>query len=170
MCQHVHASKLISVCRPFQVALGAKGKQTPKKAVKSGLPKILSKFYSADDVKKALPSRKSVQHAPSIKAGYAKGQVLILLAGRFKGKRVIMLGTTKTGLLIVCGSFFRNLEICFAGFKFSNFLFLFPFSFHRVLGARFRLLNLVVARSQSVYDLRVSLFPRCLIRCQARSS
>jgi len=94
--------------RALKVALGAKGKQTPKKAVKSGLPKILSKFYSADDVKKALPSRKSVQHAPSIKAGYAKGQVLIMLAGRFKGKRVIMLGTTKTGLLIVCGPFKLN--------------------------------------------------------------
>lgn len=88
-----------------QVALGAKGKQTPKKAVKSGLPKIHSRFYAADDVAKPLPSRKAAQHPTvALKAGYAKGQVLILLAGRFRGKRVVFLGQTAAGLLLVCGA------------------------------------------------------------------
>lgn len=92
-----------------QVALGAKGKQTPKKAAVHGVPKIQRKFYSADDVASPLPSRKAAQHkTASLKAGYAAGQILILLAGRYRGKRVVLLGTTATGLLIVCGACLRQ--------------------------------------------------------------
>ncbi|CDR49048.1 RHTO0S22e02014g1_1 [Rhodotorula toruloides] len=64
-------------------------------------------YYPADDVRKAKASRKSVKPT-KIRESITKGTVLILLAGRFRGKRVVCLGSLPSGLLLVTGPFKVN--------------------------------------------------------------
>lgn len=66
------------------------------------------KYYPADDVAKPKPSRKNKRNAPKIRASITPGTVLILLAGRFRGKRVICLKALESGLLLVSGPYKVN--------------------------------------------------------------
>jgi large subunit ribosomal protein L6e len=65
------------------------------------------KFYPADDVKTPLHKNKVV-NAPKIRSSITPGTVLILLAGHFKGKRVVFLKQLESGLLLVTGPFKVN--------------------------------------------------------------
>ena len=65
------------------------------------------KFYPADDVKKPL-RRRAVEKPTRLRASIRPGAVLILLAGRFKGKRVVFLKQLPSGLLLVTGPFKVN--------------------------------------------------------------
>ena len=61
-------------------------------------------FYPADNVlqpKKSRKSSKSAKHQSSI----VPGTVLILLTGRFRGKRVMFLKQLASGLLLVTGPY-----------------------------------------------------------------
>lgn len=74
-----------------------------KKQVKNGQPS----FYPADDIKK--PLKRTIEHKQTkLRASIAPGQVLILLAGHFKGKRVVFLKQLESGLLLVAGPYGVN--------------------------------------------------------------
>ena len=64
-------------------------------------------FYPADDVKK--PLKRTIEHKQTkLRASIAPGQVLILLAGHFKGKRVVFIKQLSSGLLLVAGPYGVN--------------------------------------------------------------
>ena len=63
-------------------------------------------WYPADDAK-STPNRHKPK-APKLRKSITPGQVLIILAGRFKGKRVVFLKQLESGLLAVTGPFKLN--------------------------------------------------------------
>ncbi|KAJ3284123.1 hypothetical protein HDU76_008347, partial [Blyttiomyces sp. JEL0837] len=61
-----------------------------------------SRFYPAEDAPKPKVTRKT--HRPAtVRSSITPGTVLILLAGRFAGKRVVFLKALESGLLLVTG-------------------------------------------------------------------
>ncbi len=76
-------------------------------------PAATGKYYPADDhvnVKGPTP----VRNPTKIRASITPGTVLILLAGRFQGKRVVALKTLASGLLLVSGKWILtfSLSLC----------------------------------------------------------
>ena len=65
------------------------------------------KYYPADDTKKPK-ARHSTRKPAKLRKSLVPGAVLILLAGRFKGKRVIFLKQLESGLLLITGPFEVN--------------------------------------------------------------
>merc|ERR1712055_210610 len=66
------------------------------------------RFYPTEDVKKPLRHRKAVR-APKLKKSLTPGTVVILLAGRHKGKRVIFVKDLQdSGLILVTGPYKLN--------------------------------------------------------------
>jgi len=66
-----------------------------------------SKWYSPEDIKQQRKSRKSI-HPTKSRASLEPGSILILVAGRFRGKRVVLLKHLKEGTLLVTGPFKIN--------------------------------------------------------------
>ncbi|KAG0620698.1 hypothetical protein M758_4G236400 [Ceratodon purpureus] len=81
---------------------------THAKAAVAETPAVRApKFYPADDVAKPLHKNKVI-NAPKLRTSITPGTVLILLAGNFKGKRVVFLKQLESGLLLVTGPFKVN--------------------------------------------------------------
>jgi len=66
-----------------------------------------SKWYPAEDVKHPKKSRKSIKPS-KLKSSLTPGTIVILLAGKFKGKKAVFLKQLKSGLLLVTGPFKLN--------------------------------------------------------------
>lgn len=66
------------------------------------------KWYDADDVKIPVASRKHIHKPRKLRASLKAGAVLILLSGRHRGKRVVMLGALPSGLVLVTGPYSVN--------------------------------------------------------------
>ena len=74
----------------------------------AGVPQgQVGKYYPAEDVvhkKGPVP----VRNAPKTRSTITPGTVLILLGGRFRGKRVVCLKTLSSGLILVSGPYSVN--------------------------------------------------------------
>lgn len=78
-----------------------------KAAAAEAAPAKAPKFYPAEDAPKPL-ARRVVHLQTKLRPSITPGTVLILLAGRFKGKRVVFLRQLPSGLLLVTGPFKLN--------------------------------------------------------------
>lgn len=101
-----HFRDLLLTASLLFISQKVNGTTGPKKAA---APVASGKYYPADDVKVALKSRKAARNnAPKVRASIAPGTVLILLAGRFRGKRVVALKVLESGLVLVSGPYKIN--------------------------------------------------------------
>ena len=65
---------------------------------------LTSRWYAADDVRTPLRSRRNHQQPAKLRKSLTPGTVVIILAGRFRGKRCIFLKQLTSGLLLVTGT------------------------------------------------------------------
>lgn len=70
--------------------------------------KKVQKWYPADDVKKPVPSRRHIHKPTKLRDTITPGTVLIILAGAYRGSRVIFLKQLTSGLLLVTGPYAVN--------------------------------------------------------------
>jgi len=78
-------------------------KKGDKKKVDRSKSVTISKWYPADDQPRTKTAPTKTHKPSALRKNIAAGQVLILLVGRFKGKRVIFLKRLQSGLLLVTG-------------------------------------------------------------------
>jgi large subunit ribosomal protein L6e len=91
------------------------GKQT--RVIKPKAPR----FYPADDVPTPLNSNKHNHHPTSLRKTLTPGTIVILLAGRHRGSRVVFLKQLPSGLLLVTG----RCLLCRFTYRISFFFFVF---------------------------------------------
>merc|ERR1712216_228264 len=70
--------------------------------------KKATRYYPAEDVKKKLGNHHNTTKQTKLRANITPGTVLILLAGHFKGQRVVFLKQLDSGLLLITGPYSIN--------------------------------------------------------------
>jgi len=85
-----------------------KGHQQKKEEEKKAPTRRESRWYAADDIPRPIKSRKNHHKRTKLRSSITPGTVLIVLAGRFKGKRVVFLKQLLSGLLLVTGPYKIN--------------------------------------------------------------
>ncbi len=75
---------------------------------KTAVPCSVSKWYKADDEKTHFVRKNKKVTRQALKKSIAPGQVLILLAGKHRGRRVVFLKQLESGLLLVTGPYKIN--------------------------------------------------------------
>ncbi|KRX04131.1 Translation protein SH3-like domain [Pseudocohnilembus persalinus] len=68
----------------------------------------INKWYSDEDEKRPFVRRQRQPKATTLRQSITPGTVLILLGGRFRGKRVVFLKQLSSGLLLVTGPYKIN--------------------------------------------------------------
>merc|ERR1712100_396984 len=79
-----------------------------KSAPKAAVGKKETRYYPAEDVKKKLGNHHNTTKLTKLRKNIVPGSVLILLAGHFKGQRVVFLKQLESGLLLVTGPYAIN--------------------------------------------------------------
>merc|ERR1719399_895055 len=79
-----------------------------KAAAVEAEPKKATRFYPAEDVKKRLGNHHNTTKRTKLRQSVTPGTVLIMLAGRFKGSRVVFLKQLDSGLLLITGPYGIN--------------------------------------------------------------
>uniref|UniRef100_A0A1D1YC51 60S ribosomal protein L6 n=1 Tax=Anthurium amnicola TaxID=1678845 RepID=A0A1D1YC51_9ARAE len=107
----LYKRKIIAV-KPAEQAKTEKFKTVQVGGPKNGGTRIIPlekapKYYPAEDVPKLKVSRKTARPT-KLRQTIIPGSVLILLAGRFRGKRVVFLKQLTSGLLLVTGPYKIN--------------------------------------------------------------
>jgi large subunit ribosomal protein L6e len=97
-----------SAARARRGVWAIKKKTKTAKAPVAERTNMVGRWYDADDKPFALPSRKSNHKQTRLKAGLTAGAVVIILSGRFKGKRAVFLKQLDSGLLLVTGPYKVN--------------------------------------------------------------
>ena len=87
----------------------AKRKESRKKNLEAnkGL-KVKKNWYPVSDLKSHFKRKCKVPKSTHISSPLTPGQVVILLSGRFRGRRVVFLKKLETGLLLVTGPYKYN--------------------------------------------------------------
>merc|ERR1712188_248899 len=70
--------------------------------------KKATRYYSPEDIKKKLGNHHNTTKQTKLRKSITPGTVLILLAGKFKGQRVVFLKQLESGLLLVTGPYKVN--------------------------------------------------------------
>merc|ERR1712178_366475 len=99
---------LLAPHRSMPAKITKKVWQKTEAPVKGTVAKKAPKYYPAEDVKTKLGNHHNTTKLTKLRASITPGTVLILLAGRFKGCRVVFLKQLDSGLLLISGPFRVN--------------------------------------------------------------
>jgi large subunit ribosomal protein L6e len=89
--------------RPRTVTIKPFGKET-REVVRPRAPRV----YHPDPIKHKAHHRRTGGHPPKVRSSLTPGTVCIVLSGRCRGRRVVLLKVLKSGLLLVTGPYKAN--------------------------------------------------------------
>ncbi len=92
---------------PAEMLKKRKARRQAQKEANKGL-KVSKNWYPVSDEKGHFTRKSKTPKAARLRKDIQPGQVLILLSGRFRGRRVVFLKSLPSGLLLVTGPYKAN--------------------------------------------------------------